>query len=172
MERQHRPNSLERHAHKAAGMGRTIIMCCTPMELPIAATGVPVVVNLDAASPSTPGKSFNMVGPVLHLADDVPGEAEVDGFSTLTSLVGIAGDVRVVGWFAVEGTAVGDGRRWDRLGLGAVPSRGARAALVNDRERRDARAPHDGGGAVSESYTMILRPLIDTLGRSVDEGWS
>ena len=97
-------------------MGRTIIMCCTPMELPIAATGVPVVVNLDAASPSTPGKSFNMVGPVLHLADDVPGEAEVDGFSTLTSLVGIAGDVRVVGWFAVEGTAVGDGRRWDRVG--------------------------------------------------------
>ena len=51
------------------------------------------------------------------------------------------------------------------------PSRAAFSAVVNDPERQEAHAAHREV-AMSDTYTMILRPLIDRLGASVAAGWS
>ena len=107
---------------------------------------------------------------VVQLADGATSEQEFNAYSRAAAEVGLAQGVRIDGWFDVEGTPVGDARRWDQVRFNAFPSRAAFAAVVNDPERRDAHAAHREG-AMSDTYTLVLRPLIDSLGASVDAGW-
>ena len=171
MEMQERPDYLERHAHKAAGMERTIIMCCTPMDLPIATPDFPRASFSSAPNPSTPEDPPILVCHVVQLADQGAGAEDLNAYSSQEAKVGFAQGVRIDGWFEVEGTPVGDGRHWDQVRFNAFPSRAAFLAVVTDPERQEVHAKHREV-AMSDTYTMILRPLIDTLGASVDAGWS
>jgi hypothetical protein len=76
--------------------------------------------------------------------------------------------VRVDGWFAVEGTIVGDGRPWDQVRFNAFPSKAAFMAVVMDPARlaaqREFREP-----AMTDTYALILRPTLNHLADSVVE---
>ena len=170
LEMQERPDYLERHAHKAAGMERTIIMCCTPMDLPFAAPDFPRAPFDAAPNPSTPEAPPILVCHVVQLADGGAGAADFNAYSAKAAKVGLAQGVRIDGWFAVEGTPVGDGRQWDQVRFNAFPSRAAFSAVVNDPERLEAHVAHREV-AMSDTYTMLLRPLIDRLGASVGADW-
>jgi len=168
---QERPDYLDRHAHKAAGMERTIIMCCTPMDLPIPPPDFPRASFSTAPNPSTPEDPAIIVCHVVQLAGGGSGAADFNMYSSKAAKIGFAQGVRIEGFFEVEGTPVGDGRRWDQVRFNAFPSRAAFSAVVNDPERQEAHAAHREV-AMSDTYTMILRPLIDRLGASVAAGWS
>ena len=68
--------------------------------------------------------------------------------------------------FSVEGTIIGDGRSWDQVRFNTFPSKEAFMAVVFDRERLQAEKDHREK-AVADTYTMITRPLVDTLVDSV-----
>ena len=171
MEMQERPDYLERHAHKAAGMERTIILCCTPMDLPIVTPEFPRTSFSSAPNPSTPEDPPILVCHVVQLADDGAGAEDLNTYASYAAKVAFAQGVRIDGWFDVEGTPVGDGRRWDQVRFNAFPSRAAFRAVVSDPDRQQVQSTHRDG-SMSDTYTMILRPLIDTLGASVGADWS
>jgi hypothetical protein len=79
--------------------------------------------------------------------------------------VAVPHGVRVEGWFRVEDTIIGDGRHWDQVRFNSFPSREAFMTVVMDPDRlaaqREFREP-----AMSDTYTMIVRPIIDGLAGS------
>ncbi|CAB4712794.1 unannotated protein [freshwater metagenome] len=79
--------------------------------------------------------------------------------------IGVANGVQIAGWFNVEGTIIGDGRQWDQVRFNAFPSRAAFMAVVTDPERLAVQAEHRET-AMSDTYTMIVRPLINNIGAS------
>ena len=82
--------------------------------------------------------------------------------------VAVPHGVRISGWFAVEGTIVGDGRTWDQARFNAVPLEGG----VHGRRGRPGPARRQAAHrevAIADTYTMILRPTIDRLAESVAE---
>jgi hypothetical protein len=70
--------------------------------------------------------------------------------------------VRIDGWFAIEGTIVGDGRAWDQVRFNAFPSKAAFMAVVMDPARLEAQRQHRER-AIADTYTMILRPTLNLL---------
>ena len=75
--------------------------------------------------------------------------------------------MRVAGWFAVEGTIVGDGRSWDQVRFNEFPSKAAFMAVVTDPERLEAQRRHREP-AIADTYTMIVRPTINRIAESVE----
>ena len=73
--------------------------------------------------------------------------------------------VRIDGWFGVEGTIIGDGRQWDQVRFNTFPSKRAFMAVVFDPERLEAQKAHRET-AMADTYTMILRPMINRLAES------
>ena len=57
---------------------------------------------------------------------------------------------------------VGDGRRWDQVRFNRFPSRAAFMAVVFDPSRLEVQHEHREV-AMSDTYTLIVRPQIDTL---------
>lgn len=80
--------------------------------------------------------------------------------------VAVPHGVRIAGWFEVEGTIIGDGRQWDQARFNGFPSKAAFMAVVLDPHRLDAQRDHREV-AIADTYTMILRPLIDRLAESL-----
>jgi hypothetical protein len=76
--------------------------------------------------------------------------------------------VRISGWFAAEGTILGDGRTWDQVRFNLFPSKAAFMAVVMDPARleaqRTSREP-----AIADTYTMIVRPTIDRIAESIGD---
>ena len=70
--------------------------------------------------------------------------------------------VRIGAWFDVEGTVVGDGRGWDEVRFNVFPSRAAFFAVALDPDRIAAQADHREP-AIADTYTVLLRPMIDKL---------
>ena len=60
---------------------------------------------------------------------------------------------------------MGDGRTWDQVRFNAFPSREAFMAVVFDPERLEAQKGHREV-AIADTYTLVLRPLIDRLAAS------
>ena len=58
---------------------------------------------------------------------------------------------------------LGDGRQWDEVRFNAFPSKAAFMAVVLDPARLEAQTAHREP-AIADTYTMILRPVIDQLG--------
>ena len=81
--------------------------------------------------------------------------------------VAVPHGVRVEGWFRCDGTVVGDGRRWDQVRFNRFPSRAAFMAVVFDPSRLEVQHEHREV-AMSDTYTLIVRPQIDTLPASWD----
>ena len=125
-----RPDYQERHVHKEAGMETTIIVACQPIQAP-------------ATSEAQPADGEHGVV-VLDLVrfDDADASAG-SGFD-------MAAESLASRSFTVEGTIVGDGRRWDQVAFNLHPST---PGPTLDREAQN----------VSEAYTLQLDPLINDL---------
>ncbi len=165
---QRRPDFAEKHVHKAAGMAETIVAGCLPIPSPQDAADAPAPVDW-AEVPHPPTDDDGPVT-VLHLIRFHPGQAagEMAAYEQDAARVAVPHGVRISGWFAVEGTIVGDGRSWDQARFNQFPSRAAFLAVAADPERLAAQAAHREV-AIADPYTLILRPSIDRLAASVTE---
>ncbi|MBJ7504328.1 MAG: hypothetical protein JHC86_00925 [Ilumatobacteraceae bacterium] len=92
---QSRKDFSEKHVHKAAGMQRTIIVCCRPQDL-----------SLDTRGRPQADDDRHIVMIVRRTSDRVAAFAAVPNAVNLTA----------------EGTIIGDGRAWDTVQFLAVAS--------------------------------------------------
>jgi hypothetical protein len=106
---------------------------------------------------------------IMHVLQFREGGATGDmaRYQDAAGVVAVPHGVRISGWFEAEGTIVGDGRRWDQVRFNAFPSRAAFIAVATDPARLEAQAQHREA-AIADTYTMILRPGIDTLAASIE----
>ncbi len=128
---QQRDDFQRLHEHKEAGMARTIVMGTQPMlganwgifDLPDWS---------EVPHPPTADDGEVMVIHVLSFHDDVGAQspADMESYSNHAGQVATPHGGRVTGWFAVEGTIIGDGRRWDQVRFNTFPSRRAFMAVV------------------------------------------
>ena len=161
---QARPEFVEKHAHKDAGMDRTIIIGGQPFTPPALPDNRPDWT--DVPHPPTPDD-----GPVIvmHVLRFHEGEAHTNmvQYQEAAGSIAVPHGVRLPAWFMVEGTIVGDGRSWDQVRFNAFPSKAAFMAVVFDPARLEAHHNHREV-AIADTYTMILRPSIDRLERSLN----
>jgi hypothetical protein len=166
VEMQSRPDFAAKHVHKEAGMDSTIVMGCLPIE-------PPVPDDIEWADWSTvPHPPTDDDGPVavLHVvqyagdADDARRASREQLVTYQTKAFDSAGPhgVRIGGWFEVEDVIVGDGREWHEVRINLFPSKAAFMAVATDPDRLAAQAEHREV-AMSDTYTMILRPTINRL---------
>ena len=164
VEMQQRPDFIEHHVHKDAGMEQTIIIGCQPFAPPARPA--------DAPEPSqVPHPSTDDDGPVVvvHViafdrsVNDLATSIEhMTAYQEHAARIAVPEGIRIAGWFRAEGVAVGDGRPWDQVRFNAFPSRAAFMAVVFDPERLAAQAEHRET-AMSDTYTLIVRPHLDRL---------
>lgn len=168
IEMQARPDFKAKHVHKEAGMAETIVAGCTPIASPQDRPDAPTPVDWS----SVPHPPTDADGPVvvLHLIRFHPGRADTDmvRYQDDAALVAVPHGVRIAGWFCVEGTIVGDGRRWDQARFNRFPSKAAFLAVATDPRRLESQAAHREA-AIADTYALILRPTIDRLADSVAE---
>ena len=164
IEMQERPDFLELHEHKEAGMEQTIVMSARPMVAPEIHDAPDWT---DVPHPPTAQDGPVNVIHVIRFVDG--GITDMTSYQNLAGTVAIPHGVRIAGWFDVEGTIIGDGRPWDQARFNAFPSRAAFMAVVFDPERMKAHTGHREP-AMADTYTMILRPVIDRLEASTAEG--
>ena len=162
MEMQKRPDYLERHVHKQAGMAQTIIVAAEPMDVP--QNHVDPDRYVDWADVPHPPTDTDGPAMVIHLLRFNPGGADTDmvQYQDHAATVAVPQGVRIGGWFGVEGTVVGDGRSWDQVRFNLFPSRGAFLAVVFDPGRLEAQRDHRET-AIADTYTLLCRPLIDRV---------
>lgn len=170
---QARPDFQEHHVHKDAGMDATFIIAGQPFAPPTWDGEVP-----DPASvphPSTPEDGPVVVVHVVRFDRSDAGSPEalaesiahMDAYQAHAARIAVPHGVSIGGWFRAEGTIVGDGRTWDQVRFNRFPSKAAFMAVVFDPERLAVQAEHRET-AMSDTYTLIIRPLIDSLSQSWD----
>jgi hypothetical protein len=154
------PSFLDLHVHKEAGMEQTIVMGGLAMETPVIPDAP------DWADVPHPPTAVDGPVVVLHVIRFVEGGIDdMTAYQNSAGTVAVPHGVRLAGWFEIEGTIIGDGRSWDQARFNAFPSREAFMAVVLDPERLAAQHGHREP-AMADTYTMILRPLIDNLEQS------
>jgi hypothetical protein len=157
VEMQARPDFRELHEHKDAGMEATIVAGAQPMPSP------EVPDPPDWSDVPHPPTADDPPVVVLHLIKFVDGGIpDMTSYTDAAGLVAVPHGVRIAGWFGIEGTIIGDGRAWDQVRFNAFPSREAFMAVVFDPARLAAHKDHREP-AIADTYTMILRPMIDQL---------
>lgn len=167
VEMQQRPDFVEHHVHKDAGMAATIVAAGLPFAHPDGPADAPEVDRVPF--PSTAEDPRIVVVHVVAFDTEHASRAEsVESMQAYTQHaieVAVPHGVRVEGWFSVEDTIIGDGRHWDQVRFNSFPSREAFMTVVMDPDRLAAqhefREP-----AMSDTYTMIVRPIIDGLAGS------
>jgi hypothetical protein len=158
------PGYEARHVHKDAGMAATIIIAGVPIATPPFPDDAPTW--SEVPHPPSDDDPPIVVLHVLRFNDGPSGIDEMSQYEQAAGLVAVPHGVRLAGWFRVEGTAVGDGRTWHQARFNAFPSRAAFQAVVFDPARLEAQGEHRER-AIADTYTMILRPVIDRLHQSV-----
>jgi len=145
LDMQELPEYVALHEHKDAGMAATFVIGCCPVEPPALPDGA-------LAHDRAPHRSAPEDGPVvlLHVLRDGAGAATD------------ATDAYAGAWFEVEGTIVGDGRRWDQVRFEVFPSERAFRAASLDPERVSGRSGRRESADV-DRYTMVLRPALDRI---------
>ena len=163
IEMQQREDFREKHLHKEAGMAETIVAGCLPVDPPAGHLGE--VAWDDVEYPPSDGDGPLMVIHVLRFAE---GDAEADmaAYQTAAFAVASAHGARISGWFGVEGTIIGDGRRWDQVRFNLFPSRAAFMAVVADPSRLEAQRAHREV-SIADTYTLLVRPNVDNLAASI-----
>ena len=171
------PGFAEKHAHKDAGMEQTIIIGCRPLPSP----GDAASIGPDWADVPHPPTDEDGPVQVLHVLRfdeaegvDMPGYDGSDmdhmaAYQRGAAPVALAHGVRIAGWFGVDGTILGDNRAWDQVRFNTFPSRDAFMAVVFDPARLEAQRDHRET-AIADTFTLVVRPLIDRLADSVDDG--
>jgi hypothetical protein len=106
---------------------------------------------------------------VLHLIQFHDGGAQGDmvDYQDEAGKVAVPHGVRIDGWFGVTDQLAGDGRPWHQVRCNAFPSREAFMAVVVDPARMAAHMDHREV-AIADTYTLVLRPVLDELAASVD----
>ena len=176
IEMQSLPRFRESHVHKDAGMESTIVMGCRPIPVPGAdgAGGGGSDVDGRPDWSEVPHPPTDDDGPVVvvhvirfndaEAADVTP--AHLAQYQSAAARVAVAHGARVNGWFAVEGTIVGDGRAWHQVRFNEFPSKAAFMAVVTDPSRLEAQRDHREV-AIAETYTVISRATINDLAASI-----
>ena len=105
---------------------------------------------------------------VIHVIRFHDGGAQNDmvSYQDEAGKVAVPHGVRIDGWFGVTDQLAGDGRAWDQVRFNAFPSRAAFMAVVFDPARMTAHKDHREV-AIDDTYTMVLRPIVDELAASV-----
>lgn len=166
---QSRPDFQQAHEHKDAGMEQTFVIGCQPLPYPEPPPGVAEVDWADVPHPPTPDDGPITVVHVLRFADPDAARAipdEMEAYATAIAKIATEQGARVAGWFAVEGTIVGDGRAWHQVRFNQFPSMRAFMALAADPERLAHQEEHRDK-AVADSYTVIMRADIDRIAESI-----
>ena len=159
------PEFEEKHVHKDAGMEETIIIGAQPMAWPALPADAPDWA--DVPHPPSPDDEAIVVLHVLRYHEGGAAD-DMESYQDAAGTVAVPHGVRIAGWFAAEGTILGDGRSWDQVRFNAFPSRAAFMAVALDPDRLAAQADHRDV-AIADTYTMILRPFIDTLTASIED---
>ena len=163
VEMQSRPDFVDKHTHKDAGMQQTIVIGCQPMATPELPADAPDWAEVP--HPPTPEDPSVVVIHVLKFAEGHKSIGEMTNYQELAGRVAIPNGVRLDGWFSVEGTIVGDGRSWSQVRFNAFPSKKAFMTVATDPDRLRAQRAHRET-ALEDTYTMILRPTINRLAES------
>ena len=109
IEMQVRPDFQAKHVHKEAGMATTIVMVTVPSPLPSVDPGQ--LESWDAVEhPPTPSDGPIVVVHVIRYAEG-SGRDEMAAYQAQAVIAARGHGGRIGGWFDVEGTIIGDGRR-------------------------------------------------------------
>ena len=161
IEMQQRPDFQELHHHKEAGMQQTIVMGTLPMDAPEGP-------DVDWATVPHPPTDDDGPVCVVHVirfenaeaAHEIP--EDMRAYQQAATNVALQHGARIDGWFAVEGTILGDGRAWHQVRFNSFPSREAFMAVVSDPDRLEAQKEHREA-AIADTYALITRPTINEL---------
>jgi hypothetical protein len=144
-------------------MASTFVICCRPAEWPEVPADAPAP---DAVPhPSTPDHGPVVLLHVLRYHEGRRSE-DMDVYRGTAGRVGLRHGVRIHAWLDVEGTVVGDGRGWDDVRFNVFPSRTAFEAVAFDPDRL-ATGADDRPPAIADTYTLMLRPVVDRLAESI-----
>ncbi len=165
---QSRPEFQKAHEHKDAGMERTFVMGCQPIE-DHGRFGRVELPDWDTVPhPPTDDDGPVVVLHVIRFEDAEAAEvtpAEMEAYQDHAATVAVPHGLRVDGWFAVEGTIVGDGRQWHQARFNAFPSKAAFMTVATDPARLEAQKDHREV-AIADTYTMIVRASVNRLAES------
>jgi hypothetical protein len=157
---QSRTDFKEKHVHKEAGMAETIVMGCTPIDVPKPAE---LPSWADVPHPATEDDGPVVVMHVIKYVDG--GLTDMVAYQNAAGAVAVPHGARINGWYDVQGTIMGDGRQWDQVRFNAFPSKAAFMAVVADPDRLAAQKDHREP-AIADTYALILRPSINRLEKS------
>ncbi|WBP96978.1 hypothetical protein O6072_13245 [Mycolicibacterium neoaurum] len=166
---QSRPDFQAAHVHKEAGMDQTIVLGCDPLPYPPIPHGLEQLDWKDVPEPPSTQDGPVMIVHVLRFADPESARTTPDAMQAYQSAaagVALSHGARVAGWFRVDGTIVGDGRSWHQVRFNLFPSRRAFMAVATDPARLQAQKTHRDA-AIADTYTMITRPVVNTLAESL-----
>lgn len=159
------PDYVQLHEHKDAGMASTFVIGCLPMPWPDLPDDAP---TLDSVPfPSTPEDGPVVIMHVLKFNDGGAIE-DMNVYQDAAGRVALPQGVRIGAWLEVEGTIVGDGRGWDQVRFNVFPSRAAFMAVAMDPDRLAAQADNREP-AIADTYTVMMRPMLDRLGESISD---
>ncbi|MEO0491962.1 MAG: hypothetical protein AAF081_00950 [Actinomycetota bacterium] len=161
IEMQERKDFQDKHVHKEAGMDKTFVIGCQPMDLERHDEMLKGSLSWDEVE--HPPNDEDGVLHVLHVIKwNEGGRETMEGYHDAAFDVAREHGGRVAKWFDAEGTIVGDGRMWDEVRFNEFPSLREFMEVVNDPRRlagqKDHREP-----AMADTYTLFCRPIIDEL---------
>lgn len=159
---QSRTDFKEKHVHKEAGMAETIVMGCTPIDVP-KPTEQPSWA--DVPHPATEDDGPVVVMHVIKYVDG--GLTDMVAYQNAAGAVAVPHGARINGWYDVQGTIMGDGRQWDQVRFNAFPSKAAFMAVAADPDRLAAQKDHREP-SIADTYALILRPSINRLEKSTN----
>ncbi|MGH9030386.1 MAG: hypothetical protein ACRDV4_12330, partial [Acidimicrobiales bacterium] len=157
------PQYAPMHEHKDAGMAKTFVIGCVPFDAPELPPDAPDPSSVPFPSTDEDGRVV-----VVHVLKFQSPEAyeHMESYQSAAGSVAVPHGIRIAAWFNVEGTIVGDGRSWDQVRFNAFPSKAAFMAVALDPERLRVQKEHRES-AIADTYTMILRPVLDELAASL-----
>ena len=163
LEMQELPEYVELHEHKDAGMASTFVIAGRPVRHPDLPDDAPTLDEVP--HPSTPEDGPVVILHVLKYNDGRTSE-DMELYTGEAARIALPHGARIAAWLDVEGTIVGDGRGWDQVRFNVFPSEAAFYAVALDPDRLTAQADHREP-AIADTYTLMLRPVIDRLADSI-----
>jgi hypothetical protein len=154
-----RKDFQEKYVHKEAGMQKTIVMGCIPMDNPTYSRKDWTEVE---NPPSESDGSITVVH-VLQLNEQIE---KMDNYSSIAGESAIPNGVHIDGWFQVENTILGDERKWNQVRFNTFPSRKAFQEVLNNPARIEAQKKYRET-AISDTYTMIVTPSMNKVFDSI-----
>ena len=165
---QEREDFRRAHEHKEAGMAETIVMGGQPLTFP--AIDAPVEWDDVPHPPTDDDGAYTMVHVIrFHEKDGAVSTPDhMEAYQRVAGSVAVPNGVRIDGWFSVEGTIVGDGRRWHQVRFNTFPSRRAFMTVAMDPDRLEAHSDHRDT-AIADTYALGVRASINALSTSLED---